>query len=86
MRVGNRSEHIIRYIEIKTLSGNCVLAPFNLSVIKKDAIFIVIMSSQFEDVPGLKNTNTISLLEEEKLWVLRAGTLMAFPRRRESFF
>ena len=84
----DRSEHIIRYIEIKTLSGKSVLAPFNLSVIKKNAIFInSIMSSQFEDVPGLKNANTISLLEEEKIMgYYGAGTLMAFPRRRESFF
>ena len=84
----DRSEHIIRYVEIKTLSGNSVLAPFNLTVIKKNAIFInSIMSSQFEDVPGLKNANTISLLEEEKIMgYFGAGTLMAFPRRRESFF
>jgi photosynthetic reaction center H subunit len=84
----DRSEHIIRYIEIKTLTGNSVLAPFNLSVIKKNAIFInSIMSSQFEDVPGLKNANTISLLEEEKIMgYYGAGTLMAFPRRRESAF
>ena len=84
----DRSEHIIRYLEIKTLSGNSVLAPFNLSVIKKNAIFInSIMSSQFEDVPGLKNANTISLLEEEKIMgYYGAGTLMAFPRRRESVF
>tara|TARA_B100000963_G_scaffold316473_1_gene296314 strand:- start:1072 stop:1848 length:777 start_codon:yes stop_codon:yes gene_type:complete len=84
----DRSEHIIRYLEIKTLSGKSVLAPFNLTVIKKDGITInSLMSGQFEDVPGLKNTNTISLFEEEKInGYYGAGTLMAFPRRRESFF
>ena len=84
----DRSEHIIRYLEIKTLSGKSVLAPFNLTVIKKDSITInSLMSGQFEDVPSLKNTNTISLLEEEKInGYYGAGTLMAFPRRRESFF
>ena len=45
-----------------------------------------LMSSQFEDIPELKNQNTLTLLEEDKIMAyFGAGTLMAYPRRRESF-
>ncbi len=84
----DRSEDIIRYLEVKTTSGKIALLPFNFCKIKEDAISVEsILGAQFENVPSLKNPNTVSLLEEEKIMAFYgAGTLMAFPRRRESVF
>ena len=83
----DRSEHLIRYLEIKTPSGKSKLAPFNLCVISAKGVAVAsLMSSQFEDIPELKNQNTLTLLEEDKIMAyFGAGTLMAYPRRRESF-
>ncbi|OUV03604.1 MAG: hypothetical protein CBC42_03920 [Betaproteobacteria bacterium TMED82] len=82
----DRSEHLIRYLEVKTNSGNLVLVPFNLTVIKPTFIAVdSILSGQFDSVPKIKNPNTISLLEEEKVMAFYgAGKLLAYPRRRES--
>jgi photosynthetic reaction center H subunit len=81
----DRSEDIIRYLELKTKTGKTVLLPFNFCKIKKDFISVEsILGAQFEKVPTLKNQNTISLLEEEKVMAFYgAGTLMAYPKRRE---
>jgi photosynthetic reaction center H subunit len=82
----DRSEHIIRYLELKTNLGKAVLLPINLCVVKKDFLIVEsILSNQFDKVPTTKNPNTVSLLEEEKIMAFYgAGTLMAYPRRRES--
>ena len=82
----DRSEHIIRYLELKTNSGRTVLLPMNLCVVKKGILLVEsLLSDQFDKVPGTKNSNTVTLLEEEKIMAFYgAGTLMAFPRRRES--
>ena len=83
----DRSEHLIRYLEIKTPSGKSKLAPFNLCVISTKGVAVAsLMSSQFEDIPELKNQNTLTLLEEDKIMAyFGGGTLMAYSRRRESF-
>jgi photosynthetic reaction center H subunit len=82
----DRSEDIIRYLELKTKTGKTVLLPFNFCNIRKDFISVEsILGAQFENVPILKNQNTITLFEEEKVMAFYgAGTLMAYPKRRES--
>jgi len=82
----DKSEDLIRYLEVKTKSGKTVLLPFNFCNIRKDYISVEsILGIQFENVPVLKNPNTISLLEEDKVMAFYgAGTLMAYPKRRES--
>ncbi len=82
----DRAEHIIRYLEIKTTSGKQVLLPFTLcNIVKKSISVESILGSQFENVPTIKNPNTVTFLEEEKIMAYYgAGTLMAFPKRRES--
>ena len=82
----DKSEDIIRYLELKTTSGKTVLLPFNFCNIREDSISVEsILGAQFENVPLLKNPNTVSLLEEDKIMAFYgAGTLMAYPKRRES--
>jgi photosynthetic reaction center H subunit len=84
----DKSEDIIRYLEVKTKTGKVVLLPFNFCKIGKDYIVVEsILGNQFEKVPVLKNPNTISLLEEDKVMAYYgAGTLLAYPKRRESLF
>jgi photosynthetic reaction center H subunit len=82
----DRSEYIFRYIEVALEgSGQTVLLPLNLAVIDNKAGQVrveSILSTQFADVPMLKNPDQITLLEEDKVVAYYGGgTMYATPAR-----
>lgn len=84
----DRSEFILRYMELETTAENgsrTVLVPWNytkISTSRRVVSVISITSKQFADVPGLKASDTITMLEEEKLVAYyAAGYLYATPDR-----
>ncbi len=86
----DRSEHLIRYLEVKTNGGRLVLLPMNFCRVKRDRVrgnritVESILGGQFEGVPAISNSEKITLLEEEKVMAYYgAGTLFAEARRRE---
>ncbi len=84
----DRSETVIRYLEIKlTGSGKIVLAPLAMSVVKGKARQVKIRSitsTQFFNVPTLRNAEQITRLEEDKICAYYAGgTLYATAARQE---
>ena len=86
----DRSEHLIRYLEITTQGGRQVLLPMNFSRVRRDRIrgnrvtVESILGGQFEGVPAIKSADQITLFEEEKVMAYYgAGTLFATPERRD---
>jgi photosynthetic reaction center H subunit len=84
----DRSEVIIRYLEadVSTPTGTRrVLVPMNLARVKDGAVHVKsIMSHHFAQVPGLRNPDRVTLLEEDRICAFYAGgTLYADPRRQE---
>ncbi len=72
----DRSEQLIRYVEIETAAGRSVLVPWFGVVVSVDGKTIKIHSiraDQFDDIPGLKNPEQITKLEEEKVMAYVAG-------------
>lgn len=82
----DRSEMMFRYIEV-TLndSAKTVMLPVPFARITKDHVKVhAILGHQFADVPGLRNADQITMLEEEKISAYYgAGTLYATPERQE---
>ncbi len=82
----DRSERLFRYLEVEVPGGRRVLLPVNFSKINDRGIVRVgsIMAAHFADVPGLRNPDQITMLEEEKIVAYYgAGTLYADPSRLE---
>jgi photosynthetic reaction center H subunit len=86
----DRSEHMIRYLEVQTVGGRTVLLPMNFLTIhhrRFEPSWIrveAIMANQFEGVPATASPQSVTLLEEEKITAyFGAGTLFADPRRRD---
>lgn len=87
----DRSEVVIRYEEVQLTVGGAshtVLLPINFaSIDAKHRILRVnaIRGAQFVYVPTLKNPDTVTLLEEDKITAFYAGGLFyATPDRAES--
>jgi len=78
-------EMMFRYIEVALPSGKSVLLPVPFASISNRNIQVdSILSTQFEKVPALKNSEQITRLEEEKICAFYgAGTLYATPERQE---
>ncbi|NJR13168.1 MAG: photosynthetic reaction center subunit H [Phyllobacteriaceae bacterium] len=84
-------EYLIRYLELETGEGaeaRRVLLPMNFCVIKtprdKEKVFYVhaIKGEQFALVPGTKNPNQVTMLEEEKIMAYYgSGLLYSTPKR-----
>jgi photosynthetic reaction center H subunit len=83
----DRSETILRYLEIKLASGRVVMVPMTFITIggKPRRIRVKsILSTQFEHVPTLANPEQITKLEEDKVCAYYGGgTLYATPERSE---
>lgn len=84
----DRSEVVIRFLEVEltaALGGKRVLLPNNYMEIRKKQRQIrvgYITAAQFADVPALKDPDTITLLEEDKITGYYAGGMLyATPRR-----
>lgn len=86
----DRSEHLLRYIEIETTgSRRRILLPMTFAIVKKwprRVMVEAILGAQFEDVPGTAKPDQVTRLEEDKIAAYYgAGTLYALPQRAEPF-
>jgi photosynthetic reaction center H subunit len=86
----DRSEIIVRYLEVEvqtSVGPRPVLLPMNMVKINAPGRLITvraITAAQFATVPGLRNPNEVTLLEEDKiLGYYGGGTLYALPNRTE---
>lgn len=84
----DRAEPQVRYLEVEVAgSKRHVLVPMGFSKIDSSRSRVVvrsIMGDQFEDVPGLRNPDLVTLLEEDRLSAYYGGgTLYADPKRAE---
>ncbi|MEM8983289.1 MAG: photosynthetic reaction center subunit H [Pseudomonadota bacterium] len=83
----DRSEPMIMFYEVKLPDGKHVLAPAGFTRIKPARGEIHVQSlhaHQFADVPPLKSNESITLLEEEKIYAyFAAGKLFADSARQE---
>jgi photosynthetic reaction center H subunit len=84
----DRSETLLRYLEVELPNGQRVLTPTPFARIRrKEVVVSSILSTQFANVPKLRNPDQITLLEEEKVSAYYgAGTLYATPHRMEPIF
>ena len=86
----DQSEVVVRYFEVELADGgDHVLLPQHYARInnKRRQIKVgAITAAQFKDVPRLKNAETVTILEEEKLVsYFGGGFLYATPSRSEPF-
>jgi photosynthetic reaction center H subunit len=80
------AETLFRYLEVKLAnSERNVLLPMNFARVKSDRVVVnAILGHQFADVPGTKQPDIVTLLEEEKIMAYYGGgTLYADPERQE---
>jgi photosynthetic reaction center H subunit len=81
-------EMMFRYIEVETDAGGStrkVLLPVPFARIQSDSVKVnSIFAAQFGSVPGIKNPEQITLLEEDQIaGYYGGGTLYAHPDRSE---
>lgn len=82
----DRSEMLFRYVEVRLAgSGKDVLLPIPFARITDDGVQVnAILAHQFADVPGHRDADQVTMLEEEKIAAYYgAGTLYATPERQE---
>ena len=81
----DRSEVVIRYLEVELADARRVLIPLNFLTIKAKQRLILtsfITGAQFADVPMTKHPEQVTILEEEKITAYYAGgVLYATPDR-----
>jgi photosynthetic reaction center H subunit len=81
----DRAEALIRYLEVEVAGGRHVLLPVNFSRIGKRSVQVqAVYGKHFVDVPPLRNPDSVTRLEEERICAYYgAGTLYADPSRQE---
>lgn len=81
----DRSEHVIRYIEVALTDGGTALLPMPMARVNKRFVNTdSITAAQFAGSPALASMDQITLLEEEKVQAyFGAGYLWATPARSE---
>jgi photosynthetic reaction center H subunit len=86
----DKAEYIIRYLEVEVPVANgsrTVMLPLNFTTMdanRKRIHVKSIFASQFGGVPGLRNPDQVTLLEEDKIMgYFGGGTLYADRRRQE---
>ena len=84
----DRSESIIRYLEVKLAGGaRTVLLPMTLASVESDRKRVhvdSILAAQFAGAPSLKSPNQVTRLEEDRICGYYAGgKLYATPARAE---
>lgn len=81
----DRSEHVIRYLEIALTAGGSVLLPMTMAEVSRRRIHCdAVTAAQFAGAPKLASQDQITLLEEEKIMAyFGAGYLWATPARSE---
>ncbi len=88
----DRSEYIVRYLEVQTLpefGGRRVLMPthfVNFRARERAIKVKAILAAQFANVPALKDPDTVTSLEEDKIvGYYGGGLLFATPERSRPF-
>lgn len=79
-------ENLFRYLELELDgSGRHVLLPMNFTRVRRDQVKVeAILGRHFADVPGTRQTDVVTMLEEEKIQAYYGGgTLYADPKRGE---
>ncbi len=83
----DRAESILRYYEVTLTGGRSVLLPVYFADVdtKQRRVTVnALKASQFAGIPGTKNPDKVTLLEEDKVSAYYgAGTLYATPDRVE---
>lgn len=83
----DRSEVVVRYLEIELTGGQRVLLPMNFIRIDHKAKQIIcryVRASQFALAPTTKHPDQVTLLEEDKICAFYAGgQLFSWPGRSE---
>ena len=84
----DRGESIMRYYEVDTgKDGKTVLLPVTFSVVdfkRRCVVVSALRGAQFAGVPTTRDSDKVTLLEEEKIAAYYgAGTLYAMPQRVE---
>jgi photosynthetic reaction center H subunit len=81
----DRAEVLFRYLEVEVAGGRRVLLPVNFSRIDAQRVRVrSILGAQFAHVPGTRQPETVTLLEEDKIMAYYgAGTLYATAARQE---
>ena len=83
----DRSESVLRYFEIALENSASALVPVHFADVNFRARTVTIKAlraHQFAGVPGLKNPDAVTMLEEDKISAYYGGgTLYASPRRAE---
>lgn len=82
----DRSESMIRYIEIELADGSTRLAPFTLSYAnwwKPTVTIRSLYSHNFAGVPTTANPDQVTMLEEEKISAYYCGGLLYASKSRE---
>lgn len=86
----DRSEVLIRYLEVEAAGGKRVLLPMNFAKVDGDRGRVNVRSifgKHFVNVPALKSPDQVTLLEEDKIvGYYGGGTLYASPARQEPLF
>jgi photosynthetic reaction center H subunit len=80
------SETLFRYLEVEVAGGGRrVLLPINFARIRRDEVQVgAILGGQFAAVPGTRDPEVVTLLEEDKIMAYYgAGLLYAEPTRTE---
>ncbi|WP_271078482.1 photosynthetic reaction center subunit H [Aurantiacibacter sp. MUD61] len=82
----DRSEHIVRYLEVDT-GAKKVLAPMAMAVVRKDRVMIdAINAADYAGVPAVASATEITRYEEERVIAyFGGGYLYANERRQEPF-
>lgn len=81
----DRSEHVIRYIEVALTDGGTAIVPMAMATVSRRHVRVdAVKGSQFAGSPSLASMDRITLLEEEKVIAyFGAGYLWATPARSE---
>ena len=83
----DQAEFLFRYFEMKTRGGRNVLIPVPVAFLSGGKVKVnALVGDQFEHVPGTKNADSVTLLEEDKIMgYYGGGYLYATPERQEPF-
>ncbi len=81
----DRSEHVVRYVEVALTGGGTVLLPMPMAqVSRRNVLCDAVTGAQIASAPQLASPDQITLLEEEKIQAyFGAGYLWATPARSE---
>ncbi len=82
----DQAENLFRYLEVELTGGlRRVLVPMNFAKVRRHEVKVgAILGHQFASVPGTRQADVLTLLEEEKIVAyFGAGTLYAEPSRAE---